>query len=252
MDRAGSRGIFKVYNDKELKNAIKSSKSISNSGNVIIEEYLDGPEVSVELVISNKRVYVIQVTDKVTTGPPHFIEIGHSQPSVLDCDAIANIKDVAIRAAQSLEINNCLGHAEIKLTSRGAKMIEIGARAGGDSIGEQLILNSTGVNFQNIALNFAVGNEVQIFEPIYSTPCCIRFIQGKSGILKSVKGVENVKLSKNIISLKITGKIGKKYSEPVDNSSRWGYVIAKANSVVEAKSICDKALGEIVIEVSDD
>lgn len=251
VDMAGSRGIIKVNNDEELLNALESSKKISDSGKVIIEEYLDGPEVSVELVISNKKVYVIQVTDKITTGPPHFIEIGHSQPSILDYDAIKDIKNVAVKAAQSLEIDNCLGHVEIKLTSHGAKMIEMGARAGGDSIGEQLIFNSTGVNFQNIALNFALGNEIQIQEPAQSTPCCIKFIQCESGVLKSISGIENVKLPKNIIDLKITAKIGEKYSDPVDNSGRWGYVIAKANTLDEAKSICDNTLSKIIFENFD-
>lgn len=134
IDMAGSRGIFLVHNDAEFKRAVKDSSKLGDSGKVLVEEYLVGPEVSVELIVKNGKAHAIQVTDKTTSGAPHFAETGHLQPSQLDKNIIDSVKKVACSAAESLELKNSLGHAEIKITSSGPKMIEIGARQGGDGI----------------------------------------------------------------------------------------------------------------------
>lgn len=77
IDMAGSRGIFLVHNDAQFKRAVKDSSKLGDSGKVLVEEYLVGPEVSVELIVKNGKAHAIQVTDKTTSGAPHFAETGH-------------------------------------------------------------------------------------------------------------------------------------------------------------------------------
>lgn len=81
LDNAGSRGVTLIQNHRQLKDAVAYSSSSSREGGVIIEEYLHGNEVSVEIMVVDGIVHVLQVTDKLTTGAPHFVEMGHSQPS---------------------------------------------------------------------------------------------------------------------------------------------------------------------------
>ena len=242
VDMAGSRGIFLVNDKEELYQAISNSSQVSDKGDVIVEEYMDGPEVSVELVVKDGIPYVIQVTDKMTSGAPYFAEVGHIQPSQLNADVIEKIKEVACDAARALNLKNSLGHAEIKVTSNGPKMVEIGARAGGDGIAEQLIELSTGVSFSEMAIQIAMGEVVDIPEIIETRASCIRFILSHDGVLKSIDGVEEANSIENIKEIKMFGKIGQKYKEMVDNSGRIGYVIAGADNVKKAKESCDKAL----------
>lgn len=247
VDMAGSRGINLVHNENELFNALQDSSRASDSGNVIIEEYLEGPEVSVELVVRNAIPYVIQVTDKATSGAPHFAETGHLQPSQLPCDVIKKIKDVACAAATSLGLVNSLGHAEIKVTGEGPKMVEIGARAGGDGIGEQLIELSTGVNFSDLAIKIALGENFEISENRIDQSSCIQFILSENGVLQSIQGVEKAKALNNIYDVKITAENGRRYASMVDNSGRIGYVISQANNAKLAKEACEKALKLITV-----
>lgn len=250
IDMAGSRGIYLVNNHDDFLKALKESSEISDTGNLLIEEYMEGPEVSVEIVVRDGNPNVIQITDKSTSGPPHFAETGHLQPSRLPADVKEKIKEVACNAAKSLGLVNSLGHAELKITSTGPKMIELGARAGGDAIGEQLILLSTGVSFSKIAIDIAFGYDVDI-PSVKNEISCIRFIQSKKGILKNVSGVEEAKKIDCVFDVKFTGVIGKEYDDVVDNSGRLGYVITHGTNYEDVIEACNRAIDLIEVEINE-
>ncbi len=246
-DMSGSRGILLANNDGEFIEAIKKSSSISNSGDVIVEEYMNGKEVSVELIIKDGVAHAIQVTDKITSGFPHFIELGHIQPSRLDKNIIEDVKDVACSAAESLGLINGLGHAEIKITKDGPKMVEIGARQGGGEIGTRMVELSTGVNFNKIAIDIAFGNEIELPKIIDNKATCIHFITTSEGILSKVDGIEKARNEKDIYEVYFDGIIGNKYHDFKDNTDRLGYVLSYADNADDALKACDKALKDILV-----
>lgn len=248
VDMAGSRGIYLVNTAQELINSIKCSSELSDRGDVIVEEYLDGPEVSVEIVVKNGVPYVMQVTDKTTSGAPHFAETGHLQPSQLPFKVIEDIKHVACEAAKALELKNSLGHAEIKATSNGAKMIEMGARAGGDGIAEQLIELSAGVSFSEYAIKIALGMDFDVPDQVNNNASCIRFIISEDGTLEEISGVEEAINIEGVEEVGITGVVGKAYSAMVDNSGRLGHVICSAKTADSVQKICDEAIDTIKVK----
>ena len=67
--------VVLIESSKDLENAIQYSSLNGRNGDVIIEEYLKGSEVSVEVMVVNEDVHILQVTDKLTTGSPHFVEL---------------------------------------------------------------------------------------------------------------------------------------------------------------------------------
>lgn len=123
-DNSGSRGIMLVRSSEELKEAIFYSSQNGREGNVIVEEYMVGPEVSVEIMVVDGLTHIIQVTDKLTTGAPHFVEIGHSQPSRLPKDAIASIKELAQNAAQAVGIKMGLPMLRLFLQRMGQRWLK--------------------------------------------------------------------------------------------------------------------------------
>lgn len=145
-DNSGSRGVMLVNNREELENALAYSRENGRTGSVIVEEYMTGPEVSVEVMVLDGVPHILQVTDKLTTGAPHFVEMGHTQPSRLPERDLEKIRDLASRAVKSVGIANGPAHVEIILTGNGPKMVELGARMGGDCITTHLVPLSTGVD----------------------------------------------------------------------------------------------------------
>lgn len=242
IDMAGSRGIYLVSNNDEFQDALRKSSLSGNTGNILVEEYMEGSEVSVELVVIEGEPFVIQITDKMTSGAPHFAEIGHLQPSQLRSETKEKIKEVACAATRALGIKNSLGHAEIKVTGNEPKMVEIGARAGGDGIAEQLIELSTGVSFNEIAIKMAFGEKIEKPDIKFERSSCIQFILSKRGILKKIECIDEASLLPGIEQLKIYGKIGQAYEDMVDNSGRIGYVISGGESPEQAICANKKAL----------
>ena len=156
-DNAGSRGVLLVRGSEELPQALAYSAEHSRGGSVIVEEYMTGSEVSVEIMVLDGVVHVLQVTDKLTTGAPHFVEMGHSQPSRLPAADLEKIRDLAIRAVKAVGIGSGPAHVEIMLTKDGPKMVELGARMGGDCITSHLVPLSTGIDMVKATIQICLG-----------------------------------------------------------------------------------------------
>lgn len=158
-DRSGSRGVTKVDSRKQLNLAIDSAMDESFSKKVLIEEYIDGAEVSVETVSWNGEHKILAITDKITTGAPHFVELAHHQPSSLSTSVLKLIKDETLKCLNALDIKFGASHAEFKITSKGeVYAIEVGARMGGDFIGSTLVQLSTGYDYLKSTIDICLGN----------------------------------------------------------------------------------------------
>lgn len=250
LDNAGSRGVVLINSLEELQEKYKYSVGESRNGGVIIEEYLVGPEVSVEVMVVSGEVNILQVTDKITTGAPHFVEMGHTQPSRLREAEVNTIKDLASRAVKAIGIENGPAHVEIKLTDKGPKMIELGARMGGDCITTHLVPLSTGVDMVRSTIEIACGEETDI-KPKYSKGSAIRYFKTESGIIKNIKGVEEAKKISGVKEISFVKGIGDTVGDIDSSVDRIGFVIAQGEHANEAEKICEEAMKLIKIEVED-
>ena len=162
IDNGGSKGICKVDSREELLDAYRYAASFSVSGHVIVEEYIDGREFSVEYISHHGQHYFLQITDKVTSGAPRFVEMQHHQPANITPDIHKRIREMVENALDALKIENSPSHTEIKLNSAGQLyIIETGARMGGDHISSDLVRLSTGYDFVEGAIKLALNQ----FEP---------------------------------------------------------------------------------------
>ena len=247
-DNAGSHGVAKVFNFKELLDNYEYSHSNSRHGKVIVEEYLDGPEVSVEIMVVDGEVHILQITDKITTGAPHFVEMGHTQPSRLPEDVQQQIREVAEAACKSLSLDKGPAHVEMKVTSRGPVMIELGARMGGDNITTHLVPLSTGIDMVGATINVALGEEPDI-TPTLHCGAAIRYFCVPFGTIKAIEGVADAERMTGIKQVTFTKGIGEE-STPIECSNdRIGFVIAQGRNAEEAVGACEKGMERINITI---
>ena len=158
VDSGGSQGICKVEKKEDLERAFAYSVEFSKTHHVIVEEYIDGREFSVEYISCRGRHYFLQITDKVTSGAPRFVEMQHHQPADIPVDLKNRIKMMVENALVALKIENSASHTEIKLNSKGQLyIIETGARMGGDYISSDLVRLSTGYDFVKGAIKLAIN-----------------------------------------------------------------------------------------------
>ena len=248
-DNSGSRGVVLCKSRNTLKTDYLYAKDCSRGGGVIIEEYLEGNEVSVEVIALSGKAHIIQVTDKITTGAPHFVEMGHSQPSRLSENAILEIKKLAADAVKAVGIQNGPAHVEIMLTKNGPKMIELGARLGGDCITTHLTPLSTGVDMVQAVIEIACGTTPDI-QPKQSLASAISFISAETnGTISDISGIENARAIKGVTEVSITKKIGDTAGDIRSSNDRIGFVIAQASSPEKAEQISREALESIKVSV---
>lgn len=174
-DNSGSRGIVYVKEAGEVMPAYDYSRANSMENVVLVEEFMDGDEVSAEVFAVAGDIQVVQITDKITTGAPHFVEMGHTQPSALSQSTQEEIRRVAVAAVKALGITDGPAHVELKATATGVKIVELGARLGGDFIATDLVLMSTGVDMVRQTIEFALGNKAEII-PTRHRFAAIRYV----------------------------------------------------------------------------
>lgn len=157
-DRSGSLGVTKVYREEDLKEAVEKALGFSFRKEAMVEEFLDGREISVEFISYKGVHYPLQITDKVTTEAPHFVELEHHQPSTLPEDVQERIYGLTEKALDALGIEFGASHTEYKITSDGRiGIMELGGRMGGDFIGSDLVRLSTGYDFVEGVIKVALG-----------------------------------------------------------------------------------------------
>ena len=157
-DRSGSLGITKVEKLEDLETAVEIALGCSFKHEAIVEEFIEGREISVEFISYHGIHYPLQITDKVTTGAPHFVELEHHQPADFTKGQYGRIYDLTNRALDALGVTNGASHSEYKITKDSRiYVMEIGARMGGDFIGSDLVQLSTGYDFLRGVIEVALG-----------------------------------------------------------------------------------------------
>lgn len=227
-DRSGSRGVEKVLDPVQLESAIKRARKDSFEGKAIIEEFVTGREISVEGISFEGNHTILQITDKVTTGAPFFVELGHHQPSSLSDEIKDKVKQIVLNALDALHIQYGASHSELKIDEDGnIRVIEIGARMGGDFIGSNLVQLSTGYDFVKGVIDVALGTfEVpKLTQNNYSG---VYFLCKETEWVKPL--ILNYQDNPEIVEARITDPVLRNIECSGDRS---GYLIYQSNKKVE-------------------
>lgn len=159
ISKGGKRGITVVYNENEIQSAFTyAMKETGNSLPLIVEEYIDGGiECSVESLSFNGKNYIVQVTEKVTSGAPHCVELAHHQPANISPINRAKVEKVLDDGLKAIGLTNGSCHTEIKIKDDKIFLIEFNARPGGDHIAYPLTELSTGYSYIKGAIEISLG-----------------------------------------------------------------------------------------------
>lgn len=233
-DRSGSRGINKVYNISDMKKAVKEAIEVSFNKEALIEQFVEGREFSVEYISENGKHNFLAVTEKFTTGEPHFIETAHLQPARITKEQENKIKEIIPKALTSLKIENGASHSELKIDSNdNIKIIEIGARMGGDCIGSDLVQISTGYDFVNMVIDVAMGKKLKMVKVCDPKVALVKFIFDENDyeLYKCIQKNNNNRIYR-VSEIETVGS-----HNVTDSSSRFGYFILRCDTIEEGLNL---------------
>ncbi|WP_020519503.1 ATP-grasp domain-containing protein [Catelliglobosispora koreensis] len=249
---AGSGGVTIVDWPKALAGAVldangqRSMYGALLDGRVLIQEYANGQEYSVESITQDGRTSHLCLTRKLVSEGSNRVEIGHMLPADEDADSTA-IFDAASQAIASVGIRNGATHTEVILTPTGeCKVVEVAARIAAGNIGH-LIRHATGVDPWAACLDVALGRPMQL----QRTSDCfatVRFLSAnRSGRLVAIHGLP--KVSSEIPFVRVRATAGTRVAPPRSNSDRLGCFAVVGNNASDVERRANDLLADIRIEV---
>jgi len=249
---SGSRGVAKIssnVNIDEFVRLFEIAKVNSRDHTVMLEQFIDGPEFSIEIIVWDSNVNVLTVTDKKTTGAPHFVELGHSQPSCFFESDIDKLKAAAVAGVKALGVNNCACHAEAKLMNGKVFLMEIGARLGGDFISTELTHISTGIDMVAAAINCALGVKPCLEPSAKKRSVCIRYFCPKPGKLIAISNTEILNAT-YVYQWDIYCKEGDLIPKLTSSLCRSGHVIVTDETPQRAIEQAEKLIKNVKFEIA--
>lgn len=247
---SGSRGIAKVSRNMDKGDFIRAydeALSESRDHSVLIEQFIEGPEFSIEMIVWQGEIHVLTVTDKKTTGAPHFVELGHNQPSCFSATDVETLKAAAVAGVRALGVNNCACHAEAKLMNGKAYLMEVGARLGGDFISTELTHLSTGIDMVAAAIDVALGVEPDLSAKEEPKGVCIRYFCPKPGKLVSISNTE-VLNNPHVYLWEIYPKEGDVIPAVTSSLCRSGHVIVTEKTPQKAIELAERLIESVKFE----
>lgn len=231
-DNSGSRGVIYCEKFSEVESAVREALQYTKKGNVLIEEYIEGKEYSVEGIHYNGQHHVVQITEKTTTNFPYNVELSHVQPADITEEQQSQVKELIKKVAQALMFNNCASHTEIKINSKGIFIIETSPRLGGDFISSTLVPLSTGINMEDILIVISTSNALDesCLNPILSKCSGIKYFNLPLGIVSQIKSLNDLNNIRGIIDWHFDLNIGDKVNNLTNSTDRYGYGIIQVDN----------------------
>ena len=249
-DNSGSRGVKLCRDKNELQISIDEALENSKLDTVLVEEFIEGPEYSIESLHHDGKSEVIQFTEKKTTEFPYNVELGHIQPANISDENKQKIREIIAKIGKALNFENCPSHTELKINDRGIFVIETSPRLGGDYITSTLTPLSTGVNLEDELLKISLGKEIAP-APKAVQYSGVRFFSFEEGsVIKNVPNMEFVKTWPHVVDFSFNLKEGAKVNRITSSLNRYGHLTLTAGNreaIEEAFDKYEKTIKERVL-----
>lgn len=240
-----------VRHAEEMLAVTTNVRGQRTAGIALVEEYLPGFELSVEMFSVAGTATCVGITRKTVAGLPHFVEIGHMFPAGLPDEVAAEVTGTVERALAAAGWEFGASHVEVKLTPAGPAIVEINARLAGGMIPE-LVRLATGIDLLEQQLRASAGLPVRL-KAARARHAGIRFIVApRAGTLVEVAGTAKARAGPGVDSVVVTMAEGS-WVRPARNAyDRLGYLIAVGDSVPEVDAALDAACDHIEVIVRED
>jgi len=256
VDSRGSRGVQRVAQVADLAKAFVLAQSYSPTQRVMVEQYLDGPQVSTESLVTGGQCFTPGFSDRnyefLERYAPFFIENGGDLPSHLPEETQAKVRDLVACAASAMGVREGTVKGDIVVHGGEPFMIELAARLSGGFFCTREIPLNTGVDFIGAAIRIALGEKVKEEDvtPKHFTPVIQRYAFPKPGTVRTIHGAEEARRVAGIAELVVTARPGDVIPPAGDKRPSGAMVLATGKSRDAALKAANDALGLIRIETA--
>ncbi|MGU9544578.1 ATP-grasp domain-containing protein [Bacillus cereus] len=247
---SGSRQVHKLEHSDEIHSALNSIRQQFPNANIIAERFLVGKEISVECFSWDGKHSVVAIIDKLTTGAPFFVEIGHSTPSTLPSHILEKVKRLTIDFLNAIEQTHGPTHTEIMIYEDEPYIIESHTRGGGGLIFE-IVENVYGINFYAEAFKRIAGVKPEQNETpkVRANASAIRHFVFPEGKVIRIEGMEEAKNVPGITRCELMLKVGQNVKNITNGRERYGHIVVMGDSIEKLKNSLEEAQGKINVTI---
>ena len=235
LSEAGSRGVFLLTSEKCIDLNFYESLRYSNNGALLVEKFVDGPQISTESIIIDGEIYTPGYADRnyenLEEFLPQIMENGGWVPSIYE-----NIKDLVeeeiLKASISIGLKTGVVKGDVVLGENGPVVIEIAARLSGGDFSESLVPISSGINYVKNVLELSLGKKPDPFRfrPEVKKVVANRYFFVKGGVLKKIEGLEKLSGKTWLEKFEIWRGIGSKLPKLSSHGNRTGVFVISGDS----------------------
>lgn len=252
VDNMGARGCRLVRCTEEFVPALREAISYSRTGKAIVEDYMAGPEFSIDALVFNGKVTITGFADRHIFFEPYFIELGHTMPSQCSAKMKSELVETFKKGIKALGLTNGVAKADIKYTEKGPMIGEIAGRLSGGYMSGWTFPYSSGVNLTKEAMKIALGLEPEcsgsdeIPSSKFSHERAFISIPGK---VKAIYGEDNAMASPFVKNLFFRVAEGSEVDFPRNNVEKCGNVISLSENRQLSLWGAESAVAQIVLRL---
>ena len=256
VDSRGARGVLRLTGAIDLNWAYKFSACHSPSGRVIVEEFLEGPQISTESIVLEGIAYTPGLADRnyefLDRFAPHIIENGGDLPTRLSAQAQRSMCELIQRAATSIGVRDGVVKGDVVFHDGEPFIIELATRLSGGYFCTHEIPLSTGVDFVGCAIRLALGERVGVDEltPRYQRYISQRYLFPGPGRVVAIAGAQQASEQPGVVFCQVRLKVGDVVGPVDSHPARAGLVMAMGESRSEAMERAERAIATIEIETA--
>ncbi|MFE2146033.1 ATP-grasp domain-containing protein [Streptomyces sp. NPDC059456] len=260
VDLCAGMLVRRVDDERELASACRelaafpvNARGRERHPAILLEEFLTGPEVSVETVSSGGAPQVAGITDKSIGGAPSFVETGHMFPAALGPDQTRAAAGTAVAAVQALGLDHVVCHTEVKLTPAGPRLVEVNPRPAGNRITE-LVRHVTGVDLAAACVDVALGRVPDLtVRPTGVHSAAIAFLlpdgaalprPGAGATLTGIGGADAVRSDPRVLELTLAAP-GRAVRAATSNNEYLGHVMTADPEGAGARETAERLIARL-------
>jgi biotin carboxylase len=249
VDNMGARGCRLVRKAAELASAWSDAVSHSRTGRAIIEEYLDGPEFSLDAIVNGEKISIRGIADRHIHFEPYFIEMGHTMPTAYDPAIVDEVVSVFKSGIRALGINRGAAKGDIKYTRKGAFVGEIAARLSGGYMSGWTYPHASGIEPTAEAVDIACGIDPADVQPLRNWVCAERAFISIPGRVQEIRNLDTAAAFPGVTELFSRIAPGDTVNFPVNNVEKCGNVIAAGPDRRNVESAAAAAARTVLIRL---
>ena len=249
-ESGGGRGVSVLRQADDLEWAYAFAEPFVKNGRFIVEQFLDGTELTVETLSIHGETTVLAMSDKFKPELRTRVATSLNYPAALSHEIGEQVRQVVRRAVQALGIHLGMAHTEVIVTPDGPRLVETGARGGGGHIFHTLIQAVSGINAPVVTAQVLTGDDV-VLPPLQQRGGVYRFLTApNAGVLRAVRNLEQALSLDGVLDVGVTKKLGDRVGQLNNSLDRPGFVVTSGRDRAEAMAVADTVESMVRFEVS--